>query len=174
MGTKTEQKMEGKVERPGKVIHVMNRRQALRSVALLMGAGLLSACAANNRQPVMQFVYPDRQGVRVQDNPVLVTMRVQNFPQFTDSAYRNLQQNARLVFFIDTPADAVADGQPIPDDPQRFVPATQPPYYSQAIALQPGVRTITAVMVDAQGNKLPQPAPVSVTVLVQPGSKSVR
>jgi hypothetical protein len=49
-----------------------------------------------------------------------------------------------------------------------------PPFNAQTIELQPGVRTITAVMVDAQGNKLPQPAPVSVTVFVQPGSMSTR
>jgi hypothetical protein len=79
-----------------------------------------------------------------------------------------------VVFFIDTPANAVNDGQPIPNDPQKFVPASVPPFNAQTIELQPGVRTITAVMVDAQGNKLPQPAPVSVTVFVQPGSMSTR
>jgi hypothetical protein len=157
-----------------KSFHRINRRQFVRSAALLAGAGMLAACTANNRQPSMQFIYPDQQGARIQDNPVPIRVNVRNFPQFSESTYGNRQQGARVVFFIDTPANAVNDGQPIPNDPQKFVPASVPPFNAQTIALQPGVRTITAVMVDAQGNKLPQPAPVSVTVFVQPGSMSTR
>jgi hypothetical protein len=122
----------------------------------------------------MRFVFPDRQGVRIQENPVPIQVDVRNFPLFTESRYRSTQPGAKVVFFIDTPADAVADGQPIPSDPAKFVPSSVPPFNAQTIELQPGVRTITAVMVDAQGNKLAQPAPVSVSVLVQPGGKSVR
>jgi hypothetical protein len=152
------------------------RRQVLRGALLLAGASVLSACAApsQNRTPVMQFIYPDRQGARVQHNPVNIRVQVRDFPPLTESLYRDRETQARVVFFIDTPADAVADGQPIPNDPLKFVPATQPPYTEQAIQMTPGIRTITAVMVDRNGNKLPQPAPVAMTVFVQPGSFSTR
>lgn len=152
----------------------VNRRQALRGTVLLMSAGLISACTAGTREPAMRFAYPDEQGARIQDNPVPFRVAVRNFPLFTESRYRSTEPGAKVVFFIDTPADAVADGQPIPNDPAKFVPASAPPFDAQAIELQPGVRTITAVMVDAQGNKLPLPAPVSVTVFVQPSNESVR
>ena len=139
----------------GPLNKALSRRQLMRSTALLVGAGLLSACATRTREPIMRFIYPDQQGARIQDNPVPVRVDVRNFTLLTDSGYRFADPGARVVFFIDTPADAVADGQAIPDDPKKFVPANVPPFNAQRIKLDPGVHTITAVMMDGKGNKLP-------------------
>ena len=72
-----------------------------------------------------------------------------------------------LHFFIDTPASAVAVGQPIPtDQPAKFVHAGKAPYTNRELDLAKGQHTITVVAANAAHIVLATPAPVSVTFTV--------
>jgi hypothetical protein len=145
-----------------------SRRRFLGTITLAFtGTGVLAACAPASREPNMRFVYPEP-GARVPMGDVAVQVRVRNFNLVRGNTSPRAREG-HLHFFINTPADEIADGQVIPlDQPDKFVHAGAPPFNTRTISLPPGVHTLTAVMGDSAHLKLAEPAPVSVTFFVQP------
>jgi len=144
---------------------VHSRREFLRFAAGVGAtAGLMAACSAPSREPRMTWVYPT-EGTRVPDSDVPLQVAVRNFSLVRAGAPQANQ--GHLHFFIDVPADSIADGQLIPtDQADKYVHAGAPPFNTRTVALTPGVHTVTAVMGDGAHNKLAVPAPVSVTFIV--------
>jgi hypothetical protein len=144
---------------------VHSRREFLRFAAGFGAtAGLMAACSAPSREPRMTWVYPT-EGTRVPDRDVPLQVAVRNFSLLRAGAPR--PNEGHLHFFIDVPADSIADGQLIPtDQADKYVHAGAPPFNTRTVALTPGVHTVTAVMGDGAHNKLAVPAPVSVTFIV--------
>lgn len=150
---------------------LVSRRGFMRALSVSAGVialGTLSACAASSREPSLRIVYPE-QGARVPVTPVPISVDVRNF-RLVNPGLAPRANEGLVHFFIDVPADSIADGQAIPlNQLDKYAAAGPGNLRSRVIPLQPGVHTITAVMADSAGNKLPQPAPVSVTFFVQPG-----
>lgn len=148
----------------------ISRRRFLGTATLtITSMGALAACAPATREPVMHFVYPE-QGARVPEGNVALDVLVRNFNLVRGNTSPRAGEG-HLHFFINTPADEIADGQVIPlDQPEKYVHAGTPPFNTRTVNLPPGVHTITAVMADSAHLKLADPAPVSVTFFVQPAT----
>lgn len=147
----------------------VSRRKFIRAASITLSIGVgsaLAACAPASREPSMRIVYPEP-GARVPEAKVPIHVQVRNFRLVRPGAPQ--PGEGHLHLFIDVPASAIADGQIIPlDQTDKYVHMGAPPFTTRTLSLSPGVHTITAVMADGTHAKLPTPAPVSVTLFVQP------
>jgi hypothetical protein len=76
--------------------------------------------------------------------------------------------SGHLHFFIDTPPEAVPEGQMIPlDSATKYVHAGKEPFTERDLTLAPGEHTIWIVAANSGHLALRTPAPVKLTVKVQ-------
>lgn len=76
--------------------------------------------------------------------------------------------SGHLHFFIDTPPDAVPEGQMIPlDSATKYVHAGKEPFTERELTLAPGEHVIWVVAANSGHLALRTPAPVKLTLKVQ-------
>jgi hypothetical protein len=106
-------------------------------------------------------------GAEVQGPKVRFEVEVTNFT-LVDAGTPLAPGEGHLHFFIDTPPDAVPEGQLIPlDSAAKYVHAGKPPYTSRELELAPGEHTIWVVAANSGHLALREPAPAKVTVRVR-------
>lgn len=116
--------------------------------------------------PAMRILSP-QDGAEVVGPTVTFEVEVSGLT-LVDAGTPLAEGEGHLHFFIDTPPDAVPEGQLIPlDSTTKYVHAGKAPYTSRALTLAPGEHTIWVVAANSGHLALRTPAPVKVSVKVR-------